>query len=108
MIDQSVLDAWKGESGPLCDAAYDRSGPNKHEVEEMRTNLEYEVRVVECVLSAYEDWKHEGKPYFGDLSLSDKIVLVKEGLETCRYGSYRGNLPSDKSVRRALAEMGHS
>jgi hypothetical protein len=107
-MNTDVLEAWKRESGPLCDEAYDEGGPDKHEIEEMRTNVEYEVRVVECVLAAYDDWEQEGKPAFKSLSLEDKITVVQEGLETCQYGSYRGDLPGLESVTRALAELGHS
>jgi len=107
-MDDAILSAWKPVAGALFNAAYEAGGPGKHEIEEMRTDAEYEARVVACVLSAWGDWGREGKPELGSLVEGERVAVVAAALESpeARYGWYRGDLPSKGRIRRALRAVG--
>lgn len=103
----ALLAAWTPVAGKLYTAAYEENGPSKHEIEDMRTNAEYEACCVECVLQAYDEWEHEGKPEHNALPLPELVQVVEAALnsEDAKYGWYRGNLPEPKAIRRALRSL---
>jgi len=77
----------------------------------MRTDREYEVRVVECVTIAWDEWEQNDKPDFNSLQQDQKERVVDAALDPtpengeAEYGWYRGNLPELRAVRRALKEL---
>jgi len=107
-MDSTILAAWGPVAGALFNAAYEAEGPGKHEIEEMRTDAEYEARVVSCAVSAWGSWNPPGgRPEFGGLSRAGRAAVVAAALdsEEARYGSYRGDLPSKARILRALRSV---
>lgn len=99
----SVKTSWEKVAGQRFNEEYRESGPSKYDIEEMRTNAEYEACVVWCVVGAYEKWaKLNNQPCFSDLSGPEKIKTVETAINDGSYGWYRGNLPEPKAIRRAL------
>jgi hypothetical protein len=88
---KKLQSVWESVAGGLFDRVYEESGPRKREIEDMRTDREYEVRVIECAVTAYDNWEYEGKPDFRALSEDEQVELVQDALDNGRYGSYRGN-----------------
>ena len=104
MDKNAILAAWKPVAARLFNAAYEAGGPGKHEIEEMRTDAEYEASVVACAASAWEAWERAGKPEFGALPRAEQADAVAAAVDSpeALYGSYRGGLPSRGRILRAL------
>ena len=109
-LDESPVDffsEWEKVGVDLYNKEYEKHGPNKHEIEDMKTDLEYEIRVVECIAEAWDNWKSIDHPAFEDLPFNDQVKATSMILESldAKYGSYRGNLPDIKYVKRALRHI---
>ena len=101
---EKIMEAWKTTSGSLYNEAYERYGPKKHDIEEMQTDAEYEASVVDCVIDAWGGWKHADKPSLLKLEETQQVKVVSDALNhaDAKYGWYRGDLPSDEAIKRAL------
>jgi hypothetical protein len=103
-----ILTAWSKVAGALFNQAYETEGPDKHAIEEMATDAEYETRVVGCVIAAWENWDGIQSHFWGGRftrEQQEKIVSAALDNETADYGFYRGDLPSSESIQRALGEL---
>jgi hypothetical protein len=102
---EKLREEWKLVAGNLYNEAYEENGPVKREIEDYRTDREYEARVIECAVDAYRTWKRKGKPKFEKLSLDQRVELVQDALdsEDARFGWYRGNASDWEVVEACLS-----
>lgn len=103
-----ALNEWKKVCAAEFNKFYEENGPDKRGIEEMRTNLEYEVCIVQNVIGAYDAWIEQFKtPGFSDIPDESKVRVISDTLNDSgtKYGWYRGNLPETKAIKRALREL---
>ena len=104
MMNWIMMAEWRAAGAPLFNETYEEEGPCKSEIEAMKTDAEYEAAVVDIVRTAWDGWSLKGRPGFEDLSPEDQVAAVRAALddERAEFGWYRGALPSEEAVRRAL------
>jgi len=95
-----TLEAWKAASGPLIDEIAGEL--KKHDIEEMESDRDYEMAIVEAVVEAYQGWEFDEKLDFNGLPIDQRMKIADIGLNETKYGSYRGNLPDAAVVRACL------
>lgn len=98
-LDPAMLDAWREfcKDDERTEEARDY-GLNKHAIEDMHTDAEYEQAVVDFVLSKWEDWEHPAKPE-ANPDYETACAVVREALTTLPFGWYRGNLHGQIRLR---------
>lgn len=105
MTFESVLTEWAKIAGPVFNAVYEENGPKKWDIEAMVTDIEYEARIAELILEAWDGWGGAGTIFnSSSLRLMEKILIVQATFNhpQTEYGWYRGSLYSLMAIKRAL------
>ena len=70
---------------------------HKHDIEDMHTDGEYEMTILDAVLGELEEIEHPSKPK--KLSRQQVTLLVQDALGVMKFGWYRGDLTGRLSRR---------
>lgn len=70
---------------------------DKHDIEDMHTDVEYEMTVLDAVLSELEEIEHPAKPK--KLTRRELTLLVQDALGVMKFGWYRGDLRGNLNRR---------
>lgn len=98
-LNKDMLAAWTAYMG--SDDRTDESPVGKHDIEEMRTDGEYEAVILEWVLGKWADFEHAGKP--AECDYETTVAVCRAALNVMPFGWYRGDLIG--RVRRRVREQ---
>lgn len=101
-FDADFLKAWKDR----VSSDEFKCPVGKHEIEDMHTDAEYEMTILDAVLSELEEIEHPAKPK--KLTRQQVTLLVRDALPAMKFGWYRGDLIGrlDRRIKESSAAEG--